>query len=103
MRCLLRTLFQPHSAAIAFVVLAVPSLLSAAPPIQVIGLTDPAHQGQNDQPQRVNAAGQVIGFANRVFNTGTSSYLGHDLWYFDPAIGATRIIGLSDPAHTNGY
>ena len=77
--------------------------LAAVPPIQVIGLTGGAYQGRNDEPQRVNAVGQVTGFANRLFSTGTTSYLGADLWYYDPTGGTTRIIGLMDSAHTNGY
>lgn len=70
-----------------------------------VGLTDTEHTDDNGYRESfvkdLNQAGQVVGFSTRYNQTNT--FLGVSAWLYDN--NATRVIGLTDAAHTdnNGY
>jgi hypothetical protein len=74
---------------------------------QVIGLTDPAHTStangySQNSASSINAAGQVVGSAER-FSGGTQQ--GFDTWFYSPTTHTSQVIGLTDSTHiqTGGY
>jgi hypothetical protein len=74
---------------------------SATNTTKVIGLTDAAHTQTGgylfNQPNAMNAVGQVAGFAKRYAGSVDE---GQDAWLYSPANNTTRLIGLTDAAHT---
>ncbi len=80
---------------------------SATNTTQIIGLTGAGYNGSFggpngysvNEPNLLNAAGQVAGTATRI--TGNGPVLGYDAWLYSPTTNTTQRIGLQDPS--GGY